>query len=233
MQETPFIIAIDGYAACGKSSTAKAVANELDFLYIDTGAMYRSVTWYFLEHKVDFSQDGTEVKEALAKIHLSFQRPPGVNIPIIFLNGEPVEQYIRQPQVSGHVSQIAVHARVREAMVSHQRRMGREESVVMDGRDIGTVVFPEANLKIFMTAQMEIRAQRRLEEMSAKGIESNLEDVMANLAERDRIDTTRDHSPLRQAEDAIVLDTSYLNFEEQVRKVVNLATDRINHIRSS
>ncbi|MEM9986680.1 MAG: (d)CMP kinase [Bacteroidota bacterium] len=233
MQNNPFIIAIDGYAACGKSSTAKAVAKELDFLYIDTGAMYRSVTWYFLEQKVAFGHDGDEVKAALAKIHLSFRRAAGANIPTIFLNGEPVEQHIRQPRVSGHVSQVAIHASVREAMVAHQRRMGKEESVVMDGRDIGTVVFPEAKRKKLNTPQMEIRAQRRLEEMKAKGIASSLEDVMANLTERDRIDTTRDHSPLRRAEDAIVLDTSYLKLEEQVRKVINLATDRINQIRSS
>lgn len=232
-EKMPFVIAIDGYAGCGKSSTAKAVARELDFLYIDTGAMYRSIAWYFLQHGVDYSSDSSALQAALQEVHLSFEREHRGNIPVICLNGEPVEQYIRQPEVSGAVSQVAVHRSVREAMVEQQRRMGRRESVVMDGRDIGTVVFPHADLKVFMTAEMETRARRRLAELEMKGIVSNLEETIENLRERDRIDTSREIAPLKQAEDAVVLDTTHLDFQEQVRKVVNWATDRINSMRSS
>ena len=228
----PFIIAIDGYAGTGKSSTAKAVAHTLDFLYIDTGAMYRSIAWYFGEHGVDYSHESPSVHAALQEITLTFERSEGQSVPLICLNGEPVEDYIRQPEVSKRVSPVAKLAVVREAMVAQQRRLVNEENVVMDGRDIGTVVFPHAQLKVFMTAAMEIRAQRRLEELVQKGIDSNLADTIENLRARDHIDTTRDVAPLRQAEDAVVIDTTHLNFQEQVRKVVTLATNRINSMRS-
>ncbi len=228
----PFIIAIDGYAGCGKSSTAKAVARELDFLYIDTGAMYRSVTWYFWKNDIDFRNDSPKIRDVLKDIRLSFERSGNGNIPEVCLNGEPVEQYIRRPEVSSRVSPVAKLASVREAMVAQQRRIGQEENVVMDGRDIGTVVFPQADLKVFMTAEIETRARRRLAELNSKGIESTLEETIENLRERDRIDTTRDIAPLKQAEDAIVVDTTHLKFEDQVREVVTLATNRLNSMRS-
>lgn len=218
------VIAIDGYSACGKSTTARAVANKLGYTYVDSGAMYRAVTWYLLQNGVDIGQQ--DVRKWLDEINITFRS----NIdgkPVTYLNDEDVEEKIRAMDVSEHVSAVAALSVVRRAMVRQQQAMGKEKGIVMDGRDIGTVVFPKAELKIFMTARPDIRAARRLEELEQKGIESSLEEVVTNLQERDRIDTTRSDSPLRKAADAIELDNSNLSFEEQVEKVIALATKKI------
>lgn len=218
------MIAIDGYSACGKSTTARAVANKLGYTYVDSGAMYRAVTWYLLQNGVDIGQQ--DVRKWLDEINITFRS----NIdgkPVTYLNDEDVEEKIRAMDVSEHVSAVAALSVVRRAMVRQQQAMGKEKGIVMDGRDIGTVVFPKAELKIFMTARPDIRAARRLEELEQKGIESSLEEVVTNLQERDRIDTTRSDSPLRKAADAIELDNSNLSFEEQVEKVIALATKKI------
>lgn len=220
-------IAVDGYAGCGKSSTAKQVAQRLQYLFIDSGAMYRAVSLYFLRNEVNFDQDGPEVHAALKDIFIEFVPKEGQAFPEVLLNGEAVEAEIRKPAVSSIVSPVAVLRSVREEMVAQQQRMGLQKGVIMDGRDIGTIVFPDAELKVFMTAEVEVRARRRLEEMEAKGVKANLEDVVRNLKERDYIDSHREVGPLRQALDAIVIDTTYLQLEDQVERVYQLAMDRI------
>jgi cytidylate kinase len=215
------IIAIDGYSGCGKSTTAKMVASRLDYLYIDTGAMYRAVTLYFLEHFITFSNP-KEVAKALESIHLQFHLNPTSKENEIFLNGLNVEEEIRKMYVSEQVSQVSAIQEVRSLLVEQQRRMAKKGGVVMDGRDIGTHVFPNAELKIFVTADLEVRAGRRQQELLEKGQEVDLDDILKNLEERDHIDTTRKQNPLRQAEDAFLLDTSYFTIEEQVDFVVNL-----------
>lgn len=220
-------IAIDGHSACGKSTTAKAVAKALGYIYVDTGAMYRAVTLYFLQNHIDMT-DENATKEALSKINIRFLPSEVDGAPHIYLNGEDVEQAIRQPEIAAHVSKVSAIPQVRRFLVAQQQEMGKEKGVVMDGRDIGTVVFPDAELKIFMTASPDIRAQRRLEELQAKGIRQNLEEVKANLLERDHLDSTRADSPLLQAEDAIVIDTSHLTLEEQSDRVISLARQRMS-----
>lgn len=214
------VIAIDGYSSCGKSTLAKGLATALSYAYIDSGAMYRAVTLYLLQHNID-PADEVAVESALPYITIHFE-----NIGLgnhTFLNGEDVEEAIRQMEVSENVSQVSVISAVRRAMVKQQKAMGRRKSIVMDGRDIGTVVFPDAELKIFLTADPEVRAQRRYKELVEKGVEVAMEAVRRNLAERDRIDSTRADSPLRQAEDAIVLDNTHLTHEEQLEKAIQLA----------
>lgn len=217
------IIAIDGYSACGKSTTAKAVAKALNYIYVDSGAMYRAVTYYFIENNVDW-HDMEAVRAALDEISIEFKLDANDNS-VTWLNGENVEEAIRSMKVSGKVSEIAAISAVRKAMVALQQKMGAEKSIVMDGRDIGTVVFPNADLKIFMTADPQVRAARRLLELEQKGVESSLEGVVTNLQERDRIDTTREDSPLVKAEDAIVVDNSELTFDQQVAKILALAKE--------
>lgn len=219
------IIAIDGYSACGKSTTAKVVAKSLNYIYVDSGAMYRAVTYYFTENDVDLN-DLTAMSSALEKISIEFKTDSNDNS-ITWLNGQNVEQEIRSMKVSGKVSEVAAISEVRRAMVALQQRMGVEKGLVMDGRDIGTVVFPTADLKIFMTADPMVRAQRRLLELEQKGVDSSLEEVMANLQERDRIDTTREDSPLVRADDAIIVDNSNLTFEQQVAEILHLAEEII------
>ncbi|MEO1448019.1 MAG: (d)CMP kinase [Bacteroidota bacterium] len=211
-------IAIDGYAACGKSSTAKGVAAALEYLYIDTGAMYRSVSLHFLREGIGFQAETDELKAAVADLKVDFVRE-GDQL-LTRLNGEVVEDAIRRPEISAIVSPVAVHASVREAMVAQQRAMGARGGVVMDGRDIGTVVFPHAELKVFVTAEMEVRAKRRLVELQSRGIDSTLEAVIENLRERDHIDSTREIAPLRQAADALVLDTTHMTLQGQIDQVV-------------
>lgn len=225
-------IAIDGYAACGKSSTAKAVARELGYRYIDSGAMYRSVTLYFQLYNIPFEEMNDELLASLNNLTVDFQINPETNKSEVYLNDKPVEHLIRMPEVSAQVSLAAKHKPVRAAMVASQRKMGAEKRIVMDGRDIGTVVFPDAELKVFMMADMEIRARRRQLELQEKGVEQSLEDIKHNLAERDRIDTTREESPLRQAEDALVLDTSDMDFREQVAQVIAWARERMRSTAS-
>jgi len=210
-------IAIDGYSSCGKSTMAKDLAREVGYIYIDSGAMYRAVTLYCLENGL-FTPDGidTEKLEAMMpNIRISFQLNPETQRPMTYLNGENVEDRIRTMEVSTRVSPVAAIPFVREALVKQQQEMGQAKGIVMDGRDIGTVVFPDAELKIFVVASAEIRAQRRYDELKAKGQEASYEEILANVKERDYIDQNREVSPLRQAEDALLLDNSNLTIEEQ------------------
>lgn len=220
------IVAIDGYSGCGKSSTAKAVARRLDYLYLDSGAMYRAVTLFFLRAKIN-QHDPVAISDALNKINIHFERNKDTRDNETYLNGENVEREIRKMEVSDFVSEVSALPAVRTKMVEEQRLMGESKRVVMDGRDIGTNVFPEAELKVFMTADLEVRAARRMRELQQKGVEVALEDILKNLAERDRIDTQRSENPLTQAEDAIVIDTTSLGFAEQVDQVTRLATKLI------
>lgn len=220
------IIAIDGYSACGKSTTAKLVAEKLGFTYIDTGAMYRAVTLYFLQHYISLDNP-KEVSKALDNIHLTFQRIANASQADMFLNGLNVEDEIRKMYISNQVSQVSALKEVRVAMVDQQQRMGKKKAIVMDGRDIGTYVFPQAELKIFMTADMEIRAGRRQQELLEKGQMVPLTDVVENIRKRDEIDTTRKESPLVQASNAVMVDTSHLTIEEQVDIVLHYATEKI------
>lgn len=212
------IIAIDGFSSCGKSTMAKDLAREIGYIYIDTGAMYRAVTLYCIEHRL-FNADGSireeELRSRMKDIHISFRLDPDTQRPVTLLNGEEVESRIRTMEVSSHVSPVATLGFVREALVRQQQAMGKEKGIVMDGRDIGTVVFPEAELKIFVTASAEIRAQRRYDELKAKGEEASFKEILHNVEERDRIDQTRKVSPLRKADDALLLDNSHLSIAEQ------------------
>jgi cytidylate kinase len=215
------VIAIDGYSACGKSTTAKIVAGILGYRYIDTGAMYRAVTLYFLDHHVSLTNP-KEIDNAIDKIHISF-KVNSKNITETFLNNLNVENEIRKMRISEHVSNVSAIREVRVAMVEQQRRMGKEKAVVMDGRDIGTVVFPNAELKMFMTAEVLVRAFRRQKELLLRDQMIDLDEVIDNLIQRDRIDTTRTESPLRQADDAVVMDTTHITIDEQVDEVIRLA----------
>ena len=211
-------IAIDGFSSCGKSTMAKDLAKEIGYIYVDTGAMYRSVTLFALRHNL-FNADGTirerELQEQMKDINISFQLNKTTGRPDTYLNGENVENDIRTMEISSHVSPIATLAFVREALVAQQQRMGAEKGIVMDGRDIGTVVFPKAELKIFVTASAEVRAQRRYDELKAKGMDADYADILKNVEERDYIDSHRATSPLRKADDAIELDNSNLTIAEQ------------------
>ena len=211
-------IAIDGHSSCGKSTMAKDLAKELGYIYVDTGAMYRAVTLYSMRNDL-FTEDGEVNTEALkAKmqdIHVSFKFNAEAGRPDTYLNGELVEKVIRSIEVSNRVSKIAAIPFVREAMVSQQREMGKEKGIVMDGRDIGTTVFPDAELKVFVTASAEVRAQRRFDELKAKGMPADFEEILKNVQERDYIDSHREVSPLRQADDALLLDNSNMTIPEQ------------------
>ncbi len=212
------IIAIDGHSSCGKSTMAKALAQQVGYIYVDSGAMYRAVTLFALRHQL-FNADGSVQAEALqarmSDVKVHFKLDPATNLPVTYLNEERVEDEIRTLEVSQHVSPIAALPFVREAMTAAQQAMGEEKGIVMDGRDIGTAVFPHAELKIFVTASAEVRAQRRFDELQAKGLPASYEDVLKNVQERDYIDSHREVSPLRQAEDALVLDNSHLTREQQ------------------
>jgi cytidylate kinase len=220
------IIAIDGNSGCGKSSTAKALAKELRYIYIDTGAMYRAVTYFFIKNNIDLN-DELDVTEALKQIDISFEYNVDSGKNETYLNGKNVEYQIRQMDVSKLVSPVSEISAVRRKLVEQQRRMGKEKGVVMDGRDIGTVVFPEAELKIFMSASLEVRAERRKLELYEKGSEVDIQDVIENLAERDRIDSSRNDSPLKKADDAIEIDTTNLTFDEQVNKILVLVKELV------
>lgn len=211
-------IAIDGYSSCGKSTMAKDLAKEIGYVYVDTGAMYRSVTLYALRHNLflaDGSVDVEKLKPAMADIHISFKFNESTGRPDCYLNGELVEKEIRSLEVSSHVSPIAAVPFVREALVAQQQKMGEAKGIVMDGRDIGTTVFPNAELKIFVTASSQIRAQRRYDELQAKGMPADFNDILKNVEERDYIDTHRETSPLKKADDAITLDNSHMTIPEQ------------------
>lgn len=210
-------IAIDGHSSCGKSTMAKDLARRIGYVYIDTGAMYRAVTLFAMRHNLiaNGHVDAAKLQEEMGNIRISLRLNPETQRPDTYLNGECVEREIRTMGVSRHVSLIAALPFVRSAMVEMQREMGKEKGVVMDGRDIGTVVFPHAELKIFVTASAEVRAQRRYDELTAKGEKCNYEEILENVKERDHIDSTRETSPLRQAEDAIVLDNTHMTIPEQ------------------
>lgn len=218
------IIAIDGYSSCGKSTLAKAMAANLGYTYIDSGAMYRAVTLYFLRHGVDYRVPEA-VERGLAAIKIHFEQREKENY--TFLNGVEVEKEIRSMEVSNLVSQVAALPIVRRAMVKQQRTLGKDKGIVMDGRDIGTAVFPQAALKIFLTASVEERTKRRFLELQRKGEKTALEEVGANLQMRDRIDSTRADSPLRKASDAIVIDNTRLSPEKQLQIALELARERM------
>ena len=220
------VIALDGNSGCGKSSTAKVLAKKLKYIYIDTGAMYRAVTLFFIKHNIDLKND-LDVAEALKQIDISFEYNIETANNETFLNGKNVEEKIRQMAVSNLVSPVSEISRVRRKLVEQQRRLGEGNGVVMDGRDIGTVVFPDADLKIFMTADLEIRALRRQKELHETNIEVELSDVIENLKNRDIIDSSRADSPLKKADDAYEIDTSNLTFDQQVNQILYLIDEKI------
>ncbi|WP_342329072.1 (d)CMP kinase [Pedobacter sp. FW305-3-2-15-E-R2A2] len=208
------VVAIDGYSSCGKSTLAKALAKKLGFIYIDSGAMYRAVTLYFIRNHVDMT-DTEAVKDALQHIELNFHSRDYQSH--ITLNGEEVSDEIRQMPVSENVSEVAANKFVRKDMVKQQQRMGKSKNIVMDGRDIGTTVFPDAQIKFFMTADPKVRAERRFKELQSKGdVTTTMEDVFENIAHRDYLDTTRVESPLTRAEDAVILDNTEITEQEQL-----------------
>ena len=226
MHSQKIIIAIDGFSSCGKSTLAKALAAKLEYVFIDTGAMYRAIALYFLRKGIAFD-DTVAIDQALENIQLNFQFNPASQKSDMFLNGENVELLIREMKVSSKVSEVAAIAAVRDFAVAQQQAMGKEKGIVMDGRDIGTVVFPNAELKIFVTADHLIRANRRLLELQVTNPAITLEEVAENLQHRDLIDSTRAHSPLKQADDALVLDNSHITREVQFDIALNWALERI------
>lgn len=220
-------IAIDGFSSTGKSTLAKQLAKELEYVYVDTGAMYRAVAYFAMQNQFIGSDffDKNALKEALPKIQLEFKFNTDLGFGEMYLNGENVEKQIRTIDVSNFVSKVAEVSEVRSKLVEQQQEMGKNAAIVMDGRDIGTVVFPNAELKIFMTASAETRAQRRFDELQQKGDNVSYEDVLKNVVERDHIDTHREDSPLVIADDAIEIDNSYLSREEQFSAVLELVND--------
>lgn len=223
-------IAIDGHSSCGKSTMAKQLAQDLGYIYIDTGAMYRAVTLYAMNNNMissDRQVDTQALQTAIGDISITFRLNSETKLPETYLNGVNVENEIRTIEVSNCVSHIAVLPFVREAMVTQQRNMGREKGVVMDGRDIGTTVFPDAELKVFVTASAEVRAQRRYDELMCKGMPAGYADILKNVIERDYIDSHRDVSPLRAADDAILLDNSEMTLEQQQEWLKNKVEEKI------
>jgi cytidylate kinase len=222
----PIIIAIDGYSSCGKSTIAKALAKKLNYSYMDTGAMYRAVTLYAIHHEIDvYELTEWEVDRMIDLIEITFAYNRDKEISETFLNGKNVENLIRGKEVSEKVSFVSQIPAIRKRMVDLQQKAGKEKGLVIDGRDIGTVVFPDAELKLFMTADAQIRAERRFQELKANGVEVELEEILNNLEERDYNDTHREENPLRQAEDAIVLDNSNMTQKEQLDWVLKLISN--------
>lgn len=222
------IVAIDGYSSCGKSTIAKALAKKLNYVYVNTGAMYRAVTLYLLDNQIDYT-DVEAVKNALPniKIHFEFDAEKGN---CTFLNGVNVESELRNLRVANAVSPVSTVSAVRREMVRQQQEMGKRKGMVLEGRDIGTVVFPNAELKIFMTSDVDIRTQRRYDELISKGQSVTFEAVKTNLLERDNIDSNREDSPLKQADDAVVLDNSYMTHEEQLTQAVSWANEKMSEL---
>lgn len=223
-------IAIDGHSSCGKSTMAKQLAKQLGYIYVDTGAMYRTVTLYAMQHGLITDDNKVDEEGLLAKmpdVEVSFRFNEETGRPDAYLNGERVEDVIRTIEVSNHVSPIAAIPFVREAMVEQQRQMGKDKGVVMDGRDIGTTVFPDAELKIFVTASAEVRAQRRYDELQQKGMPADYDEILRNVQERDYIDSHREVSPLRQAPDALLLDNSTMTIAQQQEWLLAKANETI------
>lgn len=223
------VVAIDGFSSCGKSTLARELAKELHYVFIDTGAMYRGVTLFALRNNFihEAELDRGKLILALDKIDLTFHLNPETKRPELYLNDENVEHIIRTPQVAAYVSQVATIREVRVKMVDQQREMGKNGGIVMDGRDIGSVVFPNAELKLFITADVDIRVKRRYSELKEKNIPTSEEEVRANLLERDRIDSTRKESPLTQTDDAVVIDNSQLSKAQQLECALQLVQERI------
>lgn len=229
MTDHKITIAIDGFSSTGKSTVAKQLAKALSYVYVDTGAMYRAITLYAMRKgyiKTDSFDVASLIKD-LSSLNLKFVFDAGLGYAAIYLNEENVEDEVRTLEVSQYVSRVAAVSEVREKLVAQQQEMGLEKGVVMDGRDIGTVVFPKAELKIFMTATAEERAQRRFKEMKEKGQDVNYEEVLKNVTDRDHLDTTRADSPLVKAKDAVEIDNSALNIEQQFQKILQLADAKI------
>lgn len=222
-------ITIDGYSSCGKSTLARALATELNYVFLDSGAMYRAVTLYFLRNHIDWNNEA-DVLDALSKISLEFLFNPESGNCEMCMNDENVEWLIRDMLVAESVSDVAAVREVREFAVAEQRKMGAGKGIVMDGRDIGTTVFPNAELKIFLTADPAIRVERRFKELYEKNPNITLEEVKVNLEMRDYIDSHREFSPLRQAEDAVVLDNSHISMKEQLKIALKLAKEKINEL---
>lgn len=223
------IVAIDGHSSCGKSTMAKSLAAQVGYIYVDTGAMYRAVTLFAMRQGLFDAQgqpDAARLEALVPEIEVSFHLDPTTSLPLVCLNGEVVEEEVRTLEVSSHVSAIAALPFVREALTRQQQRMGEEKGIVMDGRDIGTVVFPQAELKVFVTASAEVRAQRRFLELTAKGQTVAFEDILRNVQERDYIDSHREVAPLRQADDALVLDNSEMTREEQMQWLLDRFEER-------
>jgi cytidylate kinase len=231
MSKRKITIAIDGYSSCGKSTLARQLAAKLGYRYIDSGAMYRAITLYFIREGIN-TQDHAAVEEALQSIHLSFEVNERTGESEIHLNEENVCQLIREMLVAEKVSEVAAIKEVRHFAVAQQKKMGKGKGIVMDGRDIGTVVFPDAELKIFMNADPAIRVMRRFEELYEQNQNVSLEDVRTNLQMRDYIDTNREESPLRRADDAILLDNTGLTREEQLEKVMGLVQEALTPVQS-
>lgn len=229
MPERKITIAIDGYSSCGKSTIARAIATKLSYNYVDTGAMYRAVTLYALRNGLINGRnlDADGLIDQLEDIHIEFTFNQDTKVSEILLNGENVELFIRHMDVNDWVSQVSAVGEVRKKMVKLQQEMGKGKGIAMDGRDIGTTVFPDAELKIFMTADPDVRAQRRLDELESKQISASFEEVKENLLQRDHEDMNRSESPLRKALDAIVLDNTNITREEQLEFVIQLANDLI------
>jgi CMP/dCMP kinase len=225
------IITIDGWSSCGKSTLAKQLAKELNYIYVDSGAMYRAITLFFLRNHIDWT-DRSQVENALEEISIDFIYNPKSETSEIYLNGENVEYVIRDLVIAEKVSEVAAIKEVREYAVAQQQKMGRNRGIVMDGRDIGTVVFPDAELKIFMTADNAVRVERRFQELYEKNPNVTLDEVRHNLELRDYIDSHREVSPLRKADDAIILDNTFLTEKEQFQKALAWARDHIEQYAS-
>ena len=221
------IITIDGWSSTGKSTLAKQLAKSLDYVYVDSGAMYRAITLYFLRNHVDWT-DQKEVKKALSEIKIEFQNNTKTETSEIYLNGENVEYVIRDLVIAEKVSEIAAIKKVREFAVAQQQKMGEQRGIIMDGRDIGTVVFPDAELKIFMTADSSVRVERRFKELFEKNPNVTIEEVKANLEMRDYIDSHREVSPLKKAKDSFVLDNTHLSEKEQFQRAQEWAQKKIS-----
>ncbi|MFA9213639.1 MAG: (d)CMP kinase [Candidatus Methylacidiphilales bacterium] len=221
------VIAIDGYSSCGKSTIAKELSKILSYKYVDTGAMYRAVTLYCIQNKIDF-KNINEVVNALEKIDITFKINAETQAQETFLNNINIENEIRvNPRVAGYVSDVSSISEVRRFLVKQQQALGKERAIIMDGRDIGTVVFPDAELKLFITADPNVRAQRRFDELKEKGKETTFDEVLANLTKRDYIDSHRDDSPLMKASDAIEIDNSEINHQEQLELILKLVNEKL------
>ncbi len=224
------VIAIDGHSSCGKSTMAKDLAREIGYVYVDTGAMYRAVTLYAMRvglFNAEGKIDAEKLQQLMPQIAITFRFNSDTGRPDTYLNGQLVEREIRSIDVSSHVSQVAALSFVRSAMVEQQQAMGRNKGIVMDGRDIGTTVFPEAELKIFVTATAEVRARRRYDELKSKGMDASYEEILSNVQQRDYIDSHREVSPLRKADDAILLDNSNMTIPEQKQWLMQQYLDKV------